>query len=111
MENVEKYDKLLLSYALSRLSERNDIEIYGPRDVEERSGVIAFNINGIHGHDTAEILGRQGVSIRSGHHCAQPLMDRLNISSASRVSFYLYNGRKDIDALAEALDTVRKVFA
>ncbi|MBX8633826.1 MAG: cysteine desulfurase [Candidatus Thermoplasmatota archaeon] len=111
MENVEKYDKLLLSYALSRLSERNDIEIYGPKDVEERSGVIAFNINGIHGHDTAEILGRQGVSIRSGHHCAQPLMDRLNISSASRASFYLYNGRKDIDALAEALDTVRKVFA
>ncbi len=111
MENVERYDKEILAYAMSRLLENKDIEIYGPTDIEERSGVISFNIRGVHGHDTAEILGREGVAIRSGHHCAQPLMDRLQISSASRASFQIYNGRSDIDALVNALDVVRKVFA
>ncbi|MBX8631817.1 MAG: cysteine desulfurase [Thermoplasmata archaeon YP2-bin.285] len=111
MENVERYDRHLISYALSRLGESDDIEIYGPHDIEQRSGVIAFNLKGVHGHDTAEILGRRGVSIRSGHHCAQPLMERLGISSASRASFYLYNGKRDVDALIDALDEVRKVFA
>jgi cysteine desulfurase/selenocysteine lyase len=111
MEKVEKYDKELVAYAMNRLLEMDDIDVYGPTDIEERSGVISFNMEGVHGHDTAEILGRQGVAIRSGHHCAQPLMDRLNIPSTSRASFYIYNGRSDVDALVSALDVVRKVFA
>lgn len=111
MDKVENYDRELLTYAMNLLLEMDDIDVYGPTDIEERSGVISFNMKGVHGHDVAEILGRQGVAIRSGHHCAQPLMDRLNITSTSRASFYLYNGRSDVDALVSALDVVRKVFA
>lgn len=111
MERVEEYDKSLLSYAMARMVEQDDIEIYGPRDPEERSGLISFNLKGVHSHDVAEILGREGVATRSGHHCAQPLMDELNQPSTTRASFYIYNGRKDVDALFNALDKVRKVFA
>ncbi len=111
MDNVERYDREIIAYAMNRLMENEDIEIYGPKDAEERSGVISFNLKGVHGHDTAEILGREGVAIRSGHHCAQPLMDRLGIPSASRASFQIYNGKQDIDALVRALGVVRKVFA
>lgn len=111
MDNVERYDREIIAYAMNRLMENDDIEIYGPKDAEERSGVISFNLKGVHGHDTAEILGREGVAIRSGHHCAQPLMDRLRIPSASRASFQIYNGKQDIDALVRALGVVRKVFA
>ena len=111
MERVEEYDKSLLSYAMARMIEQEDIEIYGPRDPEDRSGLISFNLKGVHSHDVAEILGREGVATRSGHHCAQPLMDELDQPSTTRASFYLYNGRKDVDALFSALDKVRKVFA
>ncbi len=111
MENVERYNRDLVGYAMDRLLEKEDVEIYGPKDMEERSALISFNLKGIHGHDTAEILGREGVAIRSGHHCAQPLMERLGISSASRASFHIYNGKNDVDCLVDALDTVRKVFA
>ncbi len=110
MEKLEEYEKGLLSYALSRMMEQDDIEIYGPRDPEERSGLISFNLKGVHGHDVAEILGREGVATRSGHHCAQPLMDVLNEPSTTRASFYLYNGREDVDALMSAIDKVRHVF-
>ncbi len=111
MERVEEYDKSLLSYAMARMIEQDDLEIYGPRDPENRSGLISFNLKGVHSHDVAEILGREGVATRSGHHCAQPLMDELGQPSTTRASFYLYNGRKDVDALFSALDKVRKVFA
>lgn len=111
MDTVESYDKALLSYALSRLAEYDDVQIYGPRDPEQRSGVISFNLKGIHPHDVAEILGREGVAVRSGHHCAQPLMEELGEPATTRASFYIYNGRSDVDALLNAIDRVRKVFA
>ncbi len=111
MEKIEAYDRSLVSYAMERMSEHPDIEIYGPRDPEERSGLISFNLKGVHGHDVAEILGREGVATRSGHHCAQPLMNWLEQPSTTRASFYLYNGRDDVDALMRAIDRVRKVFA
>lgn len=111
MEKVEEYDKRLLAYAMERLREHDDVEIYGPADTEERSGLISFNIKGIHSHDVSEILGREGIATRAGHHCAQPLMEDLNEAATSRASFYIYNGREDVDALLRALDRVRKVFA
>lgn len=111
MSRLEEYEKSLLSYATSRMLEYDDIDIYGTADPEERSGLIAFNLRGVHSHDVSEILGREGVATRSGHHCAQPLMSELDQSSTSRASFYIYNGRRDIESLLGALDKVRKVFA
>ncbi len=111
MERVEAYEKALLSYAMARMLENDDVEVYGPRDPEERSGLISFNLKGVHSHDVAEILGREGIATRSGHHCAQPLMDNMGEPSTTRASFYIYNGRRDIDALMSALDKVRRVFA
>lgn len=111
MQTIEDNDKTLVSYALSRMAEYDDLEVYGPTDPEERSGLISFNVRGVHSHDVSEILGREGIATRSGHHCAQPLMDRLDQPSTTRASFYIYNGRRDIDALFAALDKVRAVFA
>jgi len=110
MDRVADMDRRLVEYATTRMLEQEDVEIYGPRDPEMRRSLISFNLKGIHGHDVSEILGRQGISIRSGHHCAQPLLRTLNQPSVCRASFYIYNTTEDIDRFAEGLDMVRKVF-
>jgi cysteine desulfurase/selenocysteine lyase len=83
---------------------------YGPKDADQRVGVIAFNLGDIHAHDLASILDEEGIAIRSGHHCAQPLMEFLDIPAASRASFYVYNTKEEVDILINALEKARKLF-
>jgi cysteine desulfurase/selenocysteine lyase len=87
------------------------LTLHGPADAELRGAVCSFALDGLHPHDVAEILGREGVCVRAGHHCAQPLMRRLGVPASTRASFAVHSMREDVDRLIEALATVRKVFA
>ncbi|OGY26293.1 MAG: cysteine desulfurase [Candidatus Woykebacteria bacterium RBG_16_43_9] len=115
MKNVREHEKELTAYALEQLSKIQDLVIYGPKEVEKRGGVISFNIikNGkvaIHPHDLASILDTEGIAVRSGHHCAQPLMKVLGIPAAARVSFYIYNTKDEIDKLIPAIEKAKFIF-
>ena len=110
IENMHEYEKMLTKYALDRLSAIKGLEIYGTFDVDKRGGVISFNLGDIHPHDLATILDEDGIAIRSGHHCAQPLMEKLDTAATSRASLYLYNTKEEIDALADALERARMIF-
>jgi cysteine desulfurase / selenocysteine lyase len=109
MENIRAHEIELTKYALEKLSRIKDIEIYGPKDAEQRGGVISFNIRGAHPHDVAQILDSEGIAIRSGHACAMPLMQRLGVESVCRASFYIYNTKEDVDALTKGLEKVKEV--
>mgnify|MGYP001573418740 CR=1 FL=1 len=109
METVRAHEKELTKYALEKLSKIKDLEIYGSKDADARSGVISFNIKGAHPHDVAQILDSEGIAIRSGHDCAMPLMQRLGVESVCRASFYIYNDRKDVNALIVGLEKVGEV--
>ena len=110
MENVRRHEVKLLKYALESLSRIKDMNVYGPRRPEQRGGVISFNVGDIHPHDLATILDEEGIAIRSGHHCAQPLMRWLDVSATSRASFYVYNSYDDVDALCQGIEKARSVF-
>lgn len=110
MSNIENHEKELTKYALEKLLKVRNIEIYGPLDYNKRGSIIAFNLKDIHAHDVATILDEEGIAIRSGHHCCQPLMDRLNISASCRASMYVYNNKEDIDKLSVALEKANKIF-
>jgi cysteine desulfurase/selenocysteine lyase len=110
MDNIRKHEIELTDYALRCLSTIGLVTVYGPNKAEERGGVISFNIGDIHPHDLATIVNKHGIAIRSGHHCAQVLMERLNVSATSRASFYIYNTRKDVDRLIYALNDARRIF-
>lgn len=110
MNNIHNYEHHLTKYALEKLISIPDIEIYGPLDANDRVGVISFNLKNIHPHDVASILDSSGIAVRSGHHCAQPLMNHLNIENAIRVSFYIYNTIDEIDKLIEVLMKIHKIF-
>ena len=99
MENIARHGKELVKYAYEKLNEMKEIEIYGP-SAEKRSGLVAFNVKGVHAHDTAQILDGEGIAIRAGHHCAMPLHSILRIAASARASFYLYNTKEEIDKLA-----------
>lgn len=103
MNNVSEHEKHLTEYTVKRLQECSSISIYGPRDASIRSGIVAFNIKGYEPHDTALILDSYGIMVRSGLHCAQPLHQRLKISSSVRASFYIYNTKEEIDGFIETL--------
>ncbi|MFL5909938.1 MAG: cysteine desulfurase [Gaiellaceae bacterium] len=107
---IEAHEHELVAYALGRLADVPGITLYGP-PAERRAGVVSFNLDDIHPHDVAQILDRQGVAIRAGHHCCQPLMHKLGVAATNRASFYLYTLPEEIDQLADGLYTVRKVFA
>jgi cysteine desulfurase/selenocysteine lyase len=109
MEKIIAHERELLIYALDSLSDFPWIDIYGPKD-GDKVGVISFNIRGVHPHDVAGILDEEGIAVRSGHHCAQPLMRRLGIENAVRVSFYLYNTKEEIDKLTEVLREAKRLF-
>ena len=125
MDNVREHEKELVKYAMDRLENFDDIILYGPKNPEIKGGVIAFNFKNvknakiakalmdegimIHPHDVASILDIDAVMVRSGHHCAQPLMERLGVPATSRASFYIYNDRDDIDEFIRALVNVKKV--
>ena len=110
MDEVRAHGRELAAYALERVGELDDVTVYGPADVAQRGGALAFNIDGAHPHDVSEILGREGVCIRAGHHCAQPLMRRLGVAATSRASFAVHTTRDDVDRLVDALASVRSVF-
>ncbi len=110
MQNVRLHEKNLLAYALNKLAPVKGLKIHGPRDVELRSGVISFEFLDIHAHDVAHILDSEGIAVRAGHHCAQPLMEWLDTGSTARMSVYLYTMEHDIDALVAGLEKVRKWF-
>jgi cysteine desulfurase / selenocysteine lyase len=110
MDEVRAHGREIAAYALERVGELDDVTVYGPADVEQRGGALAFNIDGAHPHDVSEILGREGVCIRAGHHCAQPLMRRLGVTATSRASFAVHTTRDDVDRLVDALASVRSVF-
>ncbi len=103
MDNVESGERELSEYLYNKLSELDFIEIYGSKNLENRTGVYSFNIKGVHPHDVATVLDSKGVCVRSGNHCAQPLLKYIGVDSTCRVSVYIYNTKKDIDKLIEAL--------
>jgi cysteine desulfurase / selenocysteine lyase len=107
---IAAHEHELAEYALGRLSELPWLTLYGP-PADRRAGIVSFNVEGIHPHDVAQILDMQGVAIRAGHHCCQPLMQKLGVAATNRASFYLYTVREEIDQLVDGLHTVRKVFA
>jgi cysteine desulfurase/selenocysteine lyase len=110
MENVRAHEKALVGYAIERLSALPEVTIYGPQSPEERVGVVAFNYGDIHPHDLGQVLDQHGVAIRAGHHCAQPLMRRLDCVATARASFFLYNTRAEIDVFVEALQAAGRYF-
>jgi len=110
MRNVREHEKDITKYALGQLEGVKGLVLYGTKDMEKRGAAISFNLGDVHAHDLATILDTQGIAIRSGHHCAQPLMERLKVPATSRASFYIYNTRREVDILVRALETAGKLF-
>lgn len=108
MENVREHERKLGEYAYGKLSEVEEITIYGPE--ESRTGVVSFSLPDVHPHDLSQLLDEEGVAIRSGHHCCQPLMRRLGVGATARASFYLYNTEEEVDALVGAVARAREFF-
>ena len=108
IEAIEAYEQELAGVALERLAEIPGVKLYGP-PVERRAGIVSFNVEGIHPHDVAQVLDSEGVAIRAGHHCCQPLMTRLGVAATNRASFYLYSIPEEIDRLVEGVHKARKI--
>lgn len=107
LDNILKHEKKLADYAMEKLGEIDGITIYGPK---ERAALVTFNLKDIHPHDTATVLDAQGIAVRAGHHCAQPLMKWLDVTATARASFYLYNTEEDVDRLAQGLLKAKEYF-
>lgn len=110
MEKVLEHDRELTGIALDRLGDVPGLNIQGPTTLEDRGGVISMTLDGVHAHDLATILDEEGVAVRSGHHCAKPLMRRLGVAATARASFYVYNTEEDIDALVGGLRRAGELF-
>jgi cysteine desulfurase/selenocysteine lyase len=111
MDNVRAHELELTAYALERLGAEDDVTLHGPLDPERRGALVSFALKGVHPHDVSEILGRRGVCVRAGHHCAQPLMQHLGESATTRASFAVHSTREEVDALVDGLAEVRRIFA
>lgn len=110
METVRQYEQELIAYVFPKLQAVEGLTIYGSEDLTQRSGVISFNLAGLHPHDVATALDYEGVAVRAGHHCAQPLLSYLGVAATVRASFYLYNTKADCDKLFEALQKTKEFF-
>jgi cysteine desulfurase/selenocysteine lyase len=110
MEAIREHEQEIAAYALTRLDEVPGLRVFGPAAGPERLGPVSFELDGVHAHDVSEILDRHGVAVRAGHHCAQPLMERLGIPATARASFGVYTTPEEIDRLVEGLHDARKVF-
>ena len=110
MHNIRHHEMQITQYALDRLEKIERVQVFGPLDSTKQGGVISFNVEGIHPHDVGQVLDSDGIAIRTGHHCAQPIMLALNVPATARASFYLYNTEREVDKLAEALNTVIEYF-
>jgi len=111
LENIEAHEHKLAAYAMDKLSRIEGMTIYGPKDPCLRAGVVTFNISDVHPHDVATVLDAEGIAVRAGHHCAQPLMKWLKASATARASFYLYNTEEEIDKLVEGLLKTKEYFS
>jgi cysteine desulfurase/selenocysteine lyase len=111
MESVERHESALAAHAHERLSAHDDVSVYGPPPGEERGGLVSFNVDGVHAHDLSSILNERGVAVRAGDHCTQPLHDTLGVPASTRASFYVYNTVEEVDALVDAVDAARDLFA
>ncbi len=110
MDRIHAHEEALVDYALERLAGVPKLEVFGPPRGEDRAAVVSFRYGDLHPHDLATILDQRGIAIRAGHHCNQPLMERLGVSATARASFYLYNTRAEVDALVEGLEFGSEVF-
>ncbi|MDV8933727.1 MAG: cysteine desulfurase [Carnobacterium sp.] len=110
MEDIHHYEQELVAYVVPKLQEIPGITIYGPTDPAKRTGVITFNLEGVHPHDLATAMDMEGVAVRAGHHCAQPLMNYLEVNSTARASFYFYNTKSDADTFIKALLATKEFF-
>ncbi|MFB8435449.1 cysteine desulfurase [Enterococcus durans] len=110
MENIHHYEEELVAYVLPKLQQIEGLTIYGPQDPAKRTGVIAFNLDGLHPHDVATALDMEGVAVRAGHHCAQPLLKYLQVAATARASFYFYNTKQGADRLVDAILATKEFF-
>ncbi len=110
MDRVRAHEVDVTAYALERLVAEPDIAVYGPLRANDRTGVVSFNLEGVHPHDAGTILDEAGVAVRAGHHCCQPLHRLLDVAATMRASFYIYNTRDEVDALVDALRTARRIY-
>ncbi|MBC7318626.1 aminotransferase class V-fold PLP-dependent enzyme, partial [Candidatus Bipolaricaulota bacterium] len=106
MDQVQNHGKELTAQALEGLLSRPFVEVYGPHDAGKRGALVAFNLRGIHPHDVATLLDQEGICIRAGHHCAQPLHRKMGIAASCRASFYIYNTREEVEKFLAAVDWV-----
>ncbi|WP_445492307.1 cysteine desulfurase [Niallia sp. 03133] len=111
LDNIIEHEHKLAAYALEKMSIINGLTIYGPNNAQNRAGVITFNIEDVHPHDVATVLDAEGIAVRAGHHCAQPLMKWLKVSATARASFYLYNSEDEIDMLVEGISKTKEYFS
>ena len=111
MDKIFAHEQHLIGYALERLSEVEGLRVYGPQSLEQRGGALSFTLDGVHPHDIAAVLDDEGIAVRAGHHCCQPLHTLLDVPATARASFYLYNIPEEIDRLAAGLEKARKLFA
>ena len=110
LEAIEQHEHELVVYALDRMSDMPGLTLYGP-PADQRAGIVSFNVDGVHPHDVSQVLDYEGIAIRAGHHCCQPLMARLGVAATNRASFYLYTVPEEIDRMVDGLRKVRKVFS
>ena len=110
LDAIHAHETTITAYALERLSEVPGLIVHGPREAAKRGGVVSFSLEGVHPHDVAEILGSDGVCVRAGHHCTQPVMEALGVVATTRASFYLYTVPEEIDQMISSLHRVRKIF-
>ncbi|OJG39802.1 cysteine desulfurase [Enterococcus dispar] len=110
MDEIHAYEQSLVDYVMPKLKAIEGVTVYGPQDPKDHTGVIAFNIEGLHPHDVATALDMEGVAVRAGHHCAQPLLKYLNVPATARASFYFYNTKKDADRLIDAIHKTKEFF-
>lgn len=110
IENIHRYEAELVAYVLPKLQAIEGLTVYGPQDPTQHTGVIAFNLDGLHPHDVATALDMEGVAVRAGHHCAQPLLTYLDVAATARASFYFYNTKADADRLVEAILATKEFF-
>ena len=111
MDAVRAHERTLVDYAMEKLQDVPGITLYGPRDPEVHGGAISFTLPNIHPHDLATLVDREGIAVRAGHHCTQPLMDRLGVAATTRASFYVYNRADEVDQLVDGIQKAQKVFA
>lgn len=110
LDNIERHEHELAGYAMERMAELDGLDIYGPLDPAKRAGLVTFNLKEVHPHDVATVLDMNGIAVRAGHHCAQPLMKWLDVSATARASFYLYNTEDDVDRFVNGLRIAKEYF-